>query len=1060
MNLARLALRRPRSVLVALAALAATAWFAILRMPRDVFPPLGVPTIYVAQPFGGMDPAQMEGFLTYYYEYHFLYLTGIEHVESRSIQGAAIIKLQFHPGIDMSQAMAETVAYVNRARAFMPPGAVPPFVMRFDAGSVPVGNLVFASETRSVAEMQDAALNKVRPMFATLPGVSAPPPFGGSSRSIVVGLKPGRLAALGLSPDDVVSALAAADTISPSGNASVQGSFPIVPLNSVPKNIRDLEGAPIRPGAFPPILLRDVADVTDGSDLITCYALVNGRRTVYIPVTKRPEASTLSVVQAVRENLGRFQSALPSDIRVSYEFDQSPFVSRAVAALASEAGLSAVVAGLMILFFLRDVRSVGIVVLSIPLSLAAAVFALWLTGNTVNLMTLGGLALAVGILVDEGTVCLENIHAHRLAGKSAARAAYDATVETNGPRVLSMLCVLAMFIPALFMTGAARALFLPLALAVGFAVAASYFLSSTLVPVLAVQFLPKSGAGRAPTHDWFEPWRRRYGGVARRLGRGRVAVVLAYAAALAAVALGVWPRLGQEIFPAVDSGQLQLRLRAPAGWLVERTEGVARRTLEIIKEEAGPDQVAITLAFVGVHAPNYPIDLVYLWNGGPEEGVIQAQFKPTMRTPMPEFRERLRARLRLELPEVRFSFEPSDIISRVMSFGAPTPIEVAVAGPDLAADAAFAEKVRDRLAKLPFLRDLQQVEALDYPSLNVAVNREKAGLLGVRMSDVARALTPATSSSRFTTPIYWPDPSSGVAYQVQVEIPPGVLNSAEELRNVSISREHGSSLLLRQVADVTAGKSVGQYARYNMQRLVTLSANFEGVDLGRASREVEGALRDLGSPPARINVTLRGQAAPLHELFGGLQSGLLAAVGVVLLLLTAFFQSATLAALVLAAAPAAVAGALVGLWLTGTTVNLESYIGVILSVGVAVANAILLVHFAERRRRAGADALEAAVEGARSRLRPILMTSFAMFAGVLPMALGLGEGGAQTAPLGRAVAGGLAGATIATLLALPALYALVRARSGRQSASLDPDDPESLHFEAPPGSLAPSPLVQ
>src|SRR6516162_7771526 len=445
MTLAQSALRRPFTVVVLVIAVSLGAWVALQRMPRDIFPTLGIPTIYVAQPYGGMDPAQMEGYLTYYYEYHFLYITGIEHVESKSIQGAALLKLQFHPGTDMSQAMSETVAYVNRARAFMPPGTVPPFVMRFDAGSVPVGNLVFSSTSRTVGEMQDLALNRVRPLFATLPGVSAPPPFGGSARSIVVNLNPERLRAYNMSPEEVVAAITAANLISPSGNVPINGKYPMVPLNAVARDIKDLEGVPIRTGVFPAVFVRDVGQVVDGSDIVTSYALVNGRRTVYIPVTKRSTASTLSVVNLVKANMAKFQSVLPPDVKVSYEFDQSPYVTRTIGGLTLEGALGAVLTGLMIWLFLRDWRSAFIVVINIPLSLMSAVVALWISRQTVNIMTLGGLALAVGILVDEATVCIENIHVHLTRGKSLARAARDATTETTGPRLLAMLCILAMF---------------------------------------------------------------------------------------------------------------------------------------------------------------------------------------------------------------------------------------------------------------------------------------------------------------------------------------------------------------------------------------------------------------------------------------------------------------------------------------------------------------------------------------------------------------------------------------------------------------------------------------
>src|SRR5579859_225188 len=555
MNLVQFSLRRPLTILVLLVGLGLGAFVAVKEMPRDIFPPLGIPTIYVAQPYGGMDPAQMEGYLTYYYEYHFLYIAGIEHVESKSIQGAALLKLQFHPGTDMSQAMSETVSYVNRARAFMPPGTVPPFVMRFDAGSVPVGDLVFSSQTRTVGEMQDLALNRVRPLFATLPGVSAPPPFGGSARSILVNVKPERLRALNMSPDEIVSAMTSANLISPSGNMAIGGKYPMVPLNSVVKNIKDLEGVPIRTGVYPTVFLRDVATVVDGSDIVTSYALVNGRRTVYIPVTKRSDASTLSVVNLVKENLAKFQSVLPSDVKVSYEFDQSPYVTRAIGGLTLEGALGAVLTALMVLLFLQDWRSALIVIVNIPRSLMGSVLVLWLTKQTINIMTLGGMALAVGVLVDEATVCIENIHAHLTRGKALNRAALDATTETVAPRLLAMLCILAMFIPALFMVGAARAMFIPLSLAVGFSMVASYLLSGTLVPILSVWLLRgHEQASKEQPEGGFARFQKRYAGWVHQVIRVRWAVLGGYVILAAAVIVFAGRRLGTEIFPKVEVG--------------------------------------------------------------------------------------------------------------------------------------------------------------------------------------------------------------------------------------------------------------------------------------------------------------------------------------------------------------------------------------------------------------------------------------------------------------------------------------------------------------------------
>ncbi len=1053
MNLVSIALRRPLSLMVVVVASVLAGVLAIQRMPRDIFPDLGVPVIYVAQPYGGMDPAQMEGFLVNYYEYHFLYITGIEHVESKSIQGVGLIKLQFHPGTNMAQAMAETVSYVNRSRAFMPAGTVPPFIMRFDAGSVPVGNLVFSSDSRSVAELQDAALFKVRPLFATLPGVSAPPPFGASQRTVVIRPDPERLRAYDMSPDEIVKAIAEGNIISPSGNVRIGDQMPMVPTNSVVSDVKDLGAIPIRSDGPRTVFLRDLATVEDSSDIQTGFALVNGRRTVYIPVTKRADASTLAVVNLVKENIPKFQSVLPDDVKVSYEFDQSPYVTRAIWGLTLEGMIGAVLTGLMVLLFLRDWRSALVVVLNIPLSILAACFALWVTGQTVNIMTLGGLALAVGILVDEATVTIENIHTHLSRGQSLAHAALDATRETTLPRLLAMLCILAVFIPAFFMTGAARNLFVPLALAVGFSMVVSYLLSSTFVPILSVWILRKDGHEAQPgVHDkpktFFERIRSGYRGFSGPIVRLRWVVVPVYLLIAGLIVVLVGRRLGTEIFPIVDVGQFQLRLRAPAGTRIERTEQIALQTLEAIKEEVGADNVEITLGFVGVQPATYPINTIYLWTAGPEEAVMQVQLKRGTKVRVEELKDTLRKKLPQKLAQVRFSFEPSDIVSRVMSFGSPTPLQVAVSGPNLAANRDYVQKLQDALAQAPTLRDLQLEQELEYPALKINVDRERAGVMGVTVNDVSKAVVSATSSSRYTAANFWADPKSGVGYQVQVQIPERLMNSAEEVRNIPITHKAGQQLSLRNVATVAEGTTLGEYDRYNMQRMLTLTANISGEDLGSASERLKKALRQAGAPPPGVNIAVRGQTAPMQQIFDGLQTGLVLAVAVIFLLLTANFQSIRLSLAVVLTVPAVVAGVAISLAVTRTTLNLQSFMGSIMAIGVAVANSILLVTFAERSRTGGQAAREAALEGATSRLRPILMTSFAMIAGMIPMALGLGEGGEQTAPLGRAVIGGLAGATLATLFVLPAIYALIQGKAPRISSSLDPEDPHSSYFES------------
>jgi multidrug efflux pump subunit AcrB len=1050
MNLVSFALRRPISLLVMVLASALVGFFALDRMARDIFPDLGVPVLYVAQPFGGMDPAQMEGFIVNYYEFHFLFITGIEHVESKSIQGMGLLKLQFHPGTNMAQAVAETVSYVDRARAFMPTGTVPPFVLRFDGGSVPVGNLVFSSKTKTVAELQDAALFKVRPLFATLPGVSAPPPFGSSQRTIVIRADSNKLRAYNMSPDEVVRALSAGNTISPSGNVRIGDLLPMVPVNSVVGDIKGLNDIPIRSQGTQTVFIRDIGKVEDSADIQTGYALVDGRRTVYIPVTKRADASTLAVVQAVKDNLPRFQSVLPDDIAVSYQFDQSPYVTRAIDGLFFEGALGVVLTGLMILLFLRDWRSALVVVLNIPLAILASVTALWLSGQTINIMTLGGLALAVGILVDEATVTIENIHTRLAEGLSLARAASVATAETTVPRFVAMLCILAVFIPTFFMKGAAHNLFVPLASAVGFAMVASYLLSSTFVPILSVWMLPAASTHGQPQESFFDRLRGRYDRFAHRVMSRRRIVVISYLVISGAIILVIGGTLGNEIFPVVDTGQFQLHLRAPAGTRIERTERITLQTLDAIKREVGSDNVEISLGFVGTQPPNYPINSIYLWSSGSEEAVMQVQLKPGTGIRIEDLKERLRQKLPQELTGVRFSFEPSDIVSRVMSFGAPTPIEVAVSGQNLADSRQFAEKLREKLAEVPTLRDLAFEQELDYPTVKVTVDRERAGVLGITTDDVAKSVVAGTSSSRYTSANYWADPRSGIGYQVQVAIPEQQMNSLEEVKNLPIARRGGQQIDLRNVASVTDGTALGEYDRYNQQRMLTLSANISGEDLGRAAVRVQQAIKEAGKPPERVNVTVRGQVQPMLEMFGGLRLGLLIAVGVILLLLAANFQSLRLSLAVGLTIPAVIAGVAVALWITRTTLNIQSFMGAIMAIGVAVANAILLVTFAERSRMEGREPWDAAIEGAGSRLRPILMTSFAMIAGMIPMALGLGEGGEQTAPLGRAVIGGLIGATCATLVVLPAIFAMLQSRHARVSASLDPDDPESSYFEGRP----------
>ncbi|MFM9062432.1 MAG: efflux RND transporter permease subunit [Pirellula sp.] len=1022
-------------------------------MEVDVFPKLNLPVIYVCQPYGGMDPAQMEGFLTNYYEYHFLYISGIHHVESRNVQGTALMKLFFHPETDMSQAMAETINYVNRSQAFMPPGTVSPFVMRFDTGSVPVGYLVLSSDTRSISEIQDLALFRVRPMFSNLPGVSAPPPFGGSARSIVISVDPKKLQSYSMSPEEIISALTKGNTLSPSGNLPVGETYPIVPINSVVKDPQQLSTIPIRTGEHP-VYIRDIATISDSADAPAGYALVNGRRAVYILANKRAEASTLSVIEQIKTAIPKMKEALGADgegIDVRFEFDQSRFVTRAVWSVVSEGLLGAVLVGMMILLFLRDWRSALVVVLNIPLAIGCSIVALWLTGQTINLMTLGGLALAVGILVDEATVSIENIHAQLQKGLPLARAVQIGSLETVVPRLLAMLCILAVFVSSFFMQGAARGMFVPLSLAVGFAMIASYFLSSTLVPVLAVMLLrPMDSHGH-----WFDRLRTGYESVLSRLIRFRWLLIGAYLIGCGIAIATLAPRLGQSIFPVVDAGQFRLRMRGPDGTHIEKTESLAKQSLEIISQELGKENVSLTLGYVGMIHSNFPVNAVYQWSRGPEEAILYVGLKEGFPMSDQELKERLRQRLTAAMPEVRFSFEPSDIVNEVMSFGSPAPIEVVVSGTDFGKNREFAEKLRQVLTEVPSLRDVQLGQSMDYPTVMVNVDREKAGLAGIMPVDVSRALVTATSSSRFVVPNYWADPKSGIAYQVQVEIPRAVVRSVygvetvastEQLGRIPLKKTQDGQLLIRDVASIEAGTMPGQFDRYNMKRQVTLTANMIGKDLGGVSRDVRSAIKLAGDPPAGSAIEIRGQIPPMQQMQSGLSIGLILAIASILLLLTASFQSLRLALVAVSTIPAVLVGILMILYWTRTTINIQSFIGAIMAIGVAMANAILLVDFSEKRRRELGDVNRGAVLGSSSRLRAVLMTSLAMIAGMIPMALGFGEAGQQNAPLGLAVLGGLVAATISTLLILPLFFVIAQSKATGASASMDPDDPQSRYY--------------
>ena len=1046
MRFVLLALSRPITIVIALVAIALASVLAVQRMPVDIFPQVGDPAIYVAQPYGGMDPAQMEGFLTYYYEYHFLYITGIDHVDSKNIQGAALMKLVFHQGTDMASAMAETIGYVDRARAFMPPGTVPPFVTRFDAGSVAVGQLVFSSNNRTQGELQNIALNQVRPLFATLEGVSAPPPFGGNQRTIVVTLDPDKLNQYHISPQEAISAVSNATLVMPSGNMWTGETNRIARTNAtLGGNLEELLGTPIRPVSGTTVYLRDLGTVENGTDIITAYAHVNGKRTVYIPVTKRADASTLAVINRVKAAIPQFKNAIPEDVDVRLEFDQSGYVSAAIRNLVNEGLLGALLTGLMVLLFLRDWRSALIVVLNIPFALFGAVLALWATGQTINIMTLGGLALAVGVLVDEATVSIENIHTQMRPGVTRARAVVHASEQTAIARFLSMLCVLAVFLPSCFMTGVAKQLFVPLSLAVAFAMVSSYLLSSSLVPVFSTWLIWRAHHVQEE-RGLFGRLRASYRCYLQFVLRLRWPLVVGYLVVSIGLLFVYLPRTGTEIFPDANALLMRIRLRLPTGTRIEQTERNVLRVLDAIKREAGPQNVEITSDFMGVQPPSYPVNLIHLFTSGPGDAVIQVSLKQG--TPRGEnLRERIRRSIQHELPGSTISFEAADIVSQVMGFDSPTPIEVAVIGIDLQDDYAYAQKLQHQLSELSFLRDLQFAQELNYPTMDININRERAGQFGLTMADVVRSVVPATSSSRFTQPNYWVDGNAGQAFQIQVELPQNRIQSADALAALPVMKNGQQDTQLMNIATLKPGTMPGLIERYNGQRVVSLTANLHGITIGEAIPELNKAIANAGQPPRGVSVQYRGQMPPLEDMISGLRAGLLLAIAIIFLLLAANFQSLRLALAIVLTIPAVLCGALFMLRFTGTTLNIQSFMGAIMSIGIAVANSILLVSFAERLRREGRPLFEAITEGSSGRLRAVLMTATAMIFGMAPMAIGVSEGGAQAAPLGRAVIGGLIVSTFATLTILPSIYVILLAKASIKSSSLNPMDPLSDYYD-------------
>jgi multidrug efflux pump subunit AcrB len=1083
MNLIRFALRKPISILVLVAGLFFFGIGAIRTIKVDILPKMNLPVIYLAHPFGGYTPNQMESYFAKNYVNILLFANGVKSIESKNIQGLTLMKISYYEDTNMAQAAAELSALANRMQAAFPPGSQPPFIIRFDASSLPVGQLVLSSKTKSNNELQDLANVYVRASFTSVPGLLSPPPFGGSPRTIEINVDPVTLRTHNLTPDQIVEAIRINNQTAPSGNVRIGDKNYITPTNNTIKQVKDFEKIPLFKGGVQNLYLGDVATVKDGADVTAGYALVNGKRSVYVSIAKAGDASTWEVVQQLKKKLPVIQSTLPDDVQLSYEFDQSVYVINSVKSLVTEGAIGAVLTGLMVLLFLGDRRAALIVILTIPISIISSVLLLKLFGQTINLMTLSGLALAIGILVDESTVTIENIHQHLDMGKPKALAIWDACKEIALPKLLILLCILAVFAPAFVMTGIPGALFLPLALAIGCAMLVSFLLSQTFVPIMANWLMkahPKvkhptgitddeaefNASGLTPESEkdiivqkeilvredlnnngkagTFERFRMKFVAMIDRLFNFKKPVTLFYLLGISAIAIVLLNVIGQDVFPKVNSSQFQMRLRAADGTRLERTEDQAKLVLQDLEKMVGKEHVAISSVYIGQHPGQFSVSPIYLFMAGPHEAVFQIALKD-FHTDMDTFKDELRKRIKKLLPDTKVSFEPIELTDKVLSQGSPTPIEIRIAGKNKKLNEEYANKIIAKLNKVDYFRDVQIAQPIHYPSLDINIDRVRAAQLGVDMTDISRSLIASTSSSRYTEKNTWIDEKAGLSYNVQVQVPLENMMTENDMGAIPLLKNN-SRPVLSDVAEIIPSVTYGENDNIGAMPYLSVTANIDHTDLGTAAKQVSKTIEGLGTLPRGLFIEPIGLSTVLTETMTSLESGLLVAVVVIFLMLAANFQSFKISFVILTTVPAVVLGSLILLLLTGSTLNLQSYMGIIMSVGVSIANAVLLITNAEQLRKHNGDAVLSAREAVSLRLRPIIMTSIAMIAGMLPMAIGHGEGGEQVSPLGRAVIGGLLFSTFTVLIILPMIFAWVMGKSTTESVSLDPEDEESKHY--------------
>ncbi len=1065
LNLVRIALRRPYTFVVLALVLLILGPLAAMRTPTDIFPEIKMPVIAVAWQYTGLPPDQMAGRISTLFQRSLTTtVNDIEHIEANTYPGVSVVKIFFQPGVDIAVANAQVTAIAQAVVKQMPAGVTPPLVINYNAATVPILQVALSGKGLSEQQLFDLGLNTVRTPLVTVPGAAIPLPYGGKQRQVQIDVKPDALQARGLSAQDIANALASQNILTPVGTQKIGELEYTIQLNSAPSAIEDLNRLPIKVVNGTTILMQDVANVHDGNAPQTNVVHVDGGRSVLMSVLKNGSASTLAIVDGVRAKLAEMKAGLPDALKVVAINDQSVFVRAAVKGVATEGAIAALLTSIMILLFLGSWRSTVIIAVSIPLSILGSIIALAATGETLNLMTLGGLALAVGILVDDATVTIENINWHLEQGKAVEPAILDGAQQIVAPALVSLLCICIVFIPMFFLEGVAGFLFVPMAKAVVFALVCSFILSRTLVPTMANWLLrahnPSEEHHHAPTNPLarfqrgfearFEGIRGRYHGMLDGAIKRRKAFLIGFFAVVLA-SFALVPFLGSNFFPSVDSGQVLIHARVPVGTRIEETAARFARIEAAIRRVIPSHEIATMVDNIGMPASS--INVTYNNTGvmGTQDGDFQIALGEE-HAPTAEYVRKLREVLPREFPDTTFSFPPADIVSQILNFGSPAPIDVQVRGRDLDGDYRYAQQLLKRIRAIPGVADARIQQSNRAPTFNVDIDRTQSQLLGLTTRDVTNSMVVNLAGSSQVAPTYWLNPATGVTYPIVMQTPQSDIDSLSALSALPVG--NGSSAggaTLGGIARFTRSSGSALVSQYNVAPMVQIHATTQDRDLGGVAADIRKVLADTQADlPKGATVEMLGQVRTMERAFSGLLFGLLGAIGLIYLLIVVNFQSWTDPAVIVAALPAALAGIVWMLFATHTTLSVPALTGAIMCMGVATANSVLVISFARERLLELGDAAAAALEAGFVRFRPVLMTALAMIIGMLPMALGLGEGGEQNAPLGRAVIGGLVFSTFATLVFVPVVFSLVH---GRQRRAADAGLPPQAGVSTPSGAL-------